>query len=411
MLNLLIVGVRWPPETFLDRLILGLADEGIGVTIASRNRPLRFQDKRAGLGWIPLPSGGHNLLRELLSVPKLLPLGKTLASQDIKAFSAYAPRGRDLRTSLWYWRHMLPYAGRRWDVIYFPWNATAIRYLGLFDLGCPVVISCRGSLVNIAPHNPTLSGYSEGLRDSFQRATAIHCVSNAILAEAQNYGLDPVKAVVIRPAVDCEFFQPLLRSQKLGTKLNIVTTGSLIWRKGYEYALLALRRVLDSNVCAHLEIIGDGPERQRLLYTIHDLGLSEHVTLMGKLAPIKVRERLQEADAFLFSSLSEGIPNAVLEAMACGLPIVTTDCGGIREVISDGVEGFVVPLRDPDAMADALIHLAASNTLQETMGANGRSRVVSSFAFQAQLTGFTQLLHTIAQDRKPVVQDFGVQVP
>ena len=115
------------------------------------------------------------------------------------------------------------------------------------------------------------------------------------------------------------------------------------------------------------EIIGDGPDRQRVLYTIHDLGLQECVRLLGKLAPDEVLHRLQQADAFLLSSLSEGISNAALEAMACGVPVVTTDCGGMREAVTDGEEGFVVPVRDAESMANALMKLAGDAGLRERM--------------------------------------------
>ncbi len=118
--------------------------------------------------------------------------------------------------------------------------------------------------------------------------------------------------------------------------------------------MLAIQQLKAAGVPVQYQIIGDGPERQRILYTIQDLGLQDCTQLLGRQPPTAVRELLQQADAFLLASLSEGIANVVLEAMACGLPVVTTDCGGMREAVTDGVEGFVTPVRDPNAMAQAL---------------------------------------------------------
>jgi glycosyltransferase involved in cell wall biosynthesis len=101
-----------------------------------------------------------------------------------------------------------------------------------------------------------------------------------------------------------------------------------------------------------------------------------------------VRRVLQGADAFLLSSLSEGISNAVLEAMACGLPVVTTDCGGMREAVTDGVEGFLTPLYDPGAMAGALEKLLLNHRLRTAMGAKARARAVAQFDLKDQIAAW-----------------------
>ena len=370
--RLLILGLKWPPETFIMRLINGLARRELDVTVAVDERPA------AG------PALPPNV--RLVRLPGVV--------------------GRWLRRS--------PLSGG-YDVLYFPWNTSAIVYQSLLD-EAPSVISCRGSQINVAPHNPERAVLREGLALTFGKATAVHCVSQQIRDEAARYGLDPRKAVVIRPAVDPNLFRPALVSpsergsavpSSLGrglgrgtsspdTPFRLVTTGSILWRKGYEYALLAVRQLVERGLPVRFDIIGDGPERQRLLYTIHDLGLQEHVVWHGPLPPAEVVGRLQAADAFLLTSLSEGISNAVLEAMACGLPVVTTDVDGMPEAVSDGVEGFLVPPRAPAATANALARLAASPELRRTMGAAGRRRVERDFALDDQIAAFVTLFQGVA---------------
>src|SRR5262249_17297858 len=153
----------------------------------------------------------------------------------------------------------------------------------------------------------------------------------AMMQEARKYGLNPNKARVIYPSVDPDFFRPAERQRAKGETFRVIATGGLDWRKGYEYALLSILQLGRMNVPVRLDIIGGGSERQRLVYTIHDLGLQGQVHLRGRLNPPEVRDLMQESNAFLLSSLTEGISNAVLEAMSCGLPVVTTDCGGMRE--------------------------------------------------------------------------------
>jgi colanic acid/amylovoran biosynthesis glycosyltransferase len=293
-------------------------------------------------------------------------------------------------------RTFIPLALEKPDVVHFEWNSVAIACLPLFEVWeCPIVISCRGRQINVQPHVPGSESFLADLALTFRKAAAVHCVSEAIRNEAIQYGLDPGKAIVIPPAVDPEFFKPAPAKDQ-SKAFTIITVGSLIWRKGYEYALIAVRRVLDAGIETVYEIIGDGLDRQRVLYTIHDLGLEGVVRLHGYLNPDAVRARLQQADVFLLSSLSEGISNAALEGMACGLPIVTTDCGGMREAITDGVEGFIVPVRDPEAMAQALKILATDEGLRYYMGKAARERVLQQFSLESQINAFIKLYQVVA---------------
>jgi colanic acid/amylovoran biosynthesis glycosyltransferase len=136
------------------------------------------------------------------------------------------------------------------------------------------------------------------------------------------------------------------------------------------------------------ERLGTSPEQQRVVHTVADLGLEQHVSLGGEATPEQVSRRLATADIMLHSSLAEGIPNVVLEAMACAVPVVTTDCGGVSEAITDGVEGYVVVAREPEQLAGALRRLSADAELRKRMGEAGRARVRSSFTLAVQVQQF-----------------------
>jgi glycosyltransferase involved in cell wall biosynthesis len=128
-------------------------------------------------------------------------------------------------------------------------------------------------------------------------------------------------------------------------------------------------------------IIGDGVARDRLavVTAIRDLELDGCVQLLGARSHEEVLSALRTSDLFLISSVSEGVSTATLEAMALELPVVVTDVGGMGEAVTDGVEGRVVPPRDPRALADAMIALAADPERRAEMGRRGRQRVVRDF--------------------------------
>jgi glycosyltransferase involved in cell wall biosynthesis len=112
-----------------------------------------------------------------------------------------------------------------------------------------------------------------------------------------------------------------------------------------------------------------------------------------------VRTVLSEADAFLLPSISEGLSNAALEAMAMKLPLVTTNAGGMAEAVRDGTDGFVVDRRDSLAMADRLLRLAASPELRHRLGCYARERVREQFGIETQIRVFREVYESLAAGR------------
>ncbi|MBI3415664.1 MAG: glycosyltransferase family 4 protein [Verrucomicrobia bacterium] len=400
--ELLVVGVKWPPETFIQRKLEGLAARGVRVKLAVVSPHGTIRNYLRGVEVIrishesdpPLLSGAI-FARDLLALRWREPQRWRLLVPP-----RLAPH-RSWRNAFNALSVFVPLARFHPDIAHFEWNAAAMNHLAMFDVWqCPVVISCRGAQINVRAKIYRNESDLHDLRTSFERASAIHCVSEEIRKEGQPHGLDPAKSWIIRPAVDPNFFKPAeFRPQNAGP-LRLITTGSLIWRKGVEYALMALRQLVNSGVDAGLDVIGEGGDRERILYTIYDLGLADRVHLLGGKTPEEIVRLLQQSDIFLLASLSEGISNAVLEAMACGLPVVTTECGGMREAVTDGVEGFVVPVRDPAAMAKALMKLCQDAELRGRAGQAARARVLKEFTLDQQIDKWLALYQSVLRSRQ-----------
>jgi colanic acid/amylovoran biosynthesis glycosyltransferase len=397
-LRLLEVGVRWPPETFVGWKLEGLAARGIRVTVASRSifdRDARLRDvellelpQREG----PRAEAGRVWLRTLallFTVPcRMFRLLRAIRSLPPSYRKRYG--GTTGLLSLY-----LPLARLRPDIVHFEWNSAAALYLPMFDVWrCPVVTSCHGSDMSIYPHVPGHEHYRARLPYVLRNASLVHCVSDSLRREAVALGLDPAKARVIRQGVDPELFRPAngLRARDRGA-FRVIAIGHLRWMKGFEWALEATRAAVDRGVPIQLDIIGGDPgrdigersERGRILHTVADLGLDEHVRLLGFRPSAEVARRLQVSDALVLPSLDEGLPTVLLEAMACGLPFVATDCGGVSEAFTNGVEGFLVPPRDPNALAEALACLWFDPELGARMGEAGRATATSRFTLERQL--------------------------
>lgn len=375
-LSLLVAGASWPLETSLARLIRGLGDGGATVTVACTGEPDAhwFSAPRFnGLSLQPSPrfAAVPSIGRAWMAARAIL-----RSPSDTWRFWRRESGATSLtrRLRAWYW--LSSFAGRRWDVIYFPDPEAAFALPPLFELGCAVVVSAfdgqsrAGDLVSRL-------GVASGLPWIFTKATRVHCASDFVMRRLTEGGVDPDKVVVVPPGVDLEFFCPGPERPSRPEFRIVTTVGSGLSTQGVEHALLAVQRLKRASVPVRLEMIGDcvGEERHRVLYTIHDLDLLPDVHLHGALAADATRRVLRSSDVFVSVGMGEDVSQTALHAMACGVPVVTSESGATRETIAHGAEGLIVPAWNPEAMARALAGLWTDAVSRRRMGAAARRRV------------------------------------
>jgi glycosyltransferase involved in cell wall biosynthesis len=208
------------------------------------------------------------------------------------------------------------------------------------------------------------------VRRIWQEAAVVTSISPAHrqLAHATLAGL-PIR--VIPNGVDTDVFHPRAEPRDRG-RLEFVCVGRLIERKGQHHLLRAFARLQASGMPAHLRLIGVGDAERALRRLADELNLSRDVTFAGPLAHAQVAEAYRQADVFVLPSQNEGMSVAVLEAMASGLPVIVTPTAGAPGLVSDGVEGRIVPWADVPALAAALRQLAHDPAGRLRLGAAAR---------------------------------------
>lgn len=168
------------------------------------------------------------------------------------------------------------------------------------------------------------------------------------------------------------------RSQNLikneGTKI-ILFVGRLHPVKGVQYLLMAMKNVHEEMPDARLILVGDGTERERLELLSIQLGIQNYVQFVGRVPHKMVLTFMQKADVFVLPSLSEGLPNVIIEAMACGLPVVATRVGGIPDIIVDGVNGSLVEVKRQDEISEKLLFLLRDKQLYWKISKNNKETV------------------------------------
>lgn len=179
---------------------------------------------------------------------------------------------------------------------------------------------------------------------------------------------------------------------RVGGSDRLVFVGRLAAEKGVPVLLAALARAREARPSLSLTLVGDGSDRRLLEQEARDLGLGEAVRFMGYRSQEEVAQILSDSSALVLPSFAEGVPVVLMEAMATGLPVVTTRVAGIPELVEDGVAGRVVAPGDEEALAQAILDVTESPATAERMGAAGRARVLAEFDLRAEVAGLARLV-------------------
>ena len=193
--------------------------------------------------------------------------------------------------------------------------------------------------------------------------------------------------------------RPAVRSE-IGTESDafvIVQVARLDYLKDHLTAIRTLARVVPECPQVQLVLVGDGPERPRIEAEIARLGVESHVRLLGLRRDVS--RILAAADAFLLTSLSEGIPLTLIEAMAARLPVVSTGVGGVPEVVVADETGLLAAAGDDAALAKALLRLVSDPARRQQMGEAGSRRAHACFSEETMHAGYRDLYHSMTRAR------------
>ncbi|MGZ4287817.1 MAG: glycosyltransferase family 4 protein [Solirubrobacteraceae bacterium] len=372
-------------HAFIRREVEGLRDRGVGVsTFSIRAAPtgelLTAADRQAAAEtWTVLPPQWGALAAAHMRASARSPLryGSTLAL-------ALRLSSGGLRAGLWQLFYFVE-AIVLWDRLrsqqikhvhaHFANVATAVSLLVAHFGG-------EGWSWSFTMHGPTefddVTRYA--LAEKVRRARFVACIGDYCrsqlmkLVEAEQWA----KLEIVHCGIDPSAYEVSDRDHSSGP-LELLCVGRLVADKGQGVLLDALAALRREGLDVRATFAGDGPERAALEHRAARLGIAADVTFEGHVSQDRLRRLYAAADVFCLPSFAEGVPVVLMEAMAAGLPVVSTRVMGIPELVEDGVSGELVAPGRPDSLAAAIRKLTAEPERRAAFGRAGRARVVAQY--------------------------------
>ena len=338
---------------------------------------------RLGLvGPLPPPNGG--MAMQTLQLARLLGdegLEVELVQTNAPYWPAVVARLKGVRAFF----RIMPYLLRIWrlagrtDVIHLMANsgwswqlfAAPVIWIGWLRK-TPVIVNYRGGEAR-----EYLSASARWVKPSLARSAQLVVPSGFLRQVFSEFG---VAAAVIPNIIDLEMFYPAA-TQSRDNVFTLVITRNLEPIYGLDTAIRALALAREAVPTLHLKIAGSGPQQAELQRLVEQLGLGDAVAFLGRLERQQVVDLYHGADAMLNPSRVDNMPNSVLEALACALPVISTNVGGVPYIVQHGQTALLVPRDDAGAMADAIVKLYTDTTLRNALREKGR-RAVAQYAWE-----------------------------
>jgi glycosyltransferase involved in cell wall biosynthesis len=285
--------------------------------------------------------------------------------------------------------------GHRFDLIdahyFYPDGVAAVRLAKHFNI--PVTVTARGTDLNLIPDYPTPRRM---ICEAAAQADGLITVCQALKDRLIELGTAPERVTVLRNGVDLELFKPSDRDKmraSLGlTRRTLGSVGWLIERKGHHHVIRALGALPDTD----LLIVGEGPERAALERLAAKEGVSERVHFLGQIEQRRLPEIYNAIDALVLASSREGWANVLLEAMACGTPVVASAVWGTPEVVAVPDAGVLMKSQDAQGVIDGVKHLFANRPDRAAT-----RRYAEGFSWDATTQGQLALFRQILARRQP----------
>ena len=371
-------------ETFILNQITGLLDLGYEVEIFSEFNPKEkkvhpdVEKYRLTERAHYMPSIPYNKIERILKAIFLIIKNFHKAPIKIlKSLNFFEYGNEVLSLRLLY--KIIPFLDKNFDILFCHFGTNGILGTYIKKIGVDV------KLVTVF-HGYDMSRFimSNGdnvYRELFSNGDLFLPISNYWKRKLVKLHCNEKKIIVHHMGINLEKFKFFERRKKTGESIKILTVGRLVEKKGHEYAIRAIAKIIKKNINIEYIIAGEGPLRNKLEDLVSELDIKSYINFLGAVEHDEVLKLFQQAHIFILPSITassgdqEGIPVVLMEASATGLPIISTYHTGIPEAVIDDKSGFLVPEKDVDILAEKLEYLIEHPEIWSDIGQYGRKFV------------------------------------
>ena len=373
-----------PSTVFIERLIVGLEKAGIEIHLfGEQNKQSIYPKKVRNFGYSNridklILFAKYSLLLTIFKPNQKKKLDQIIRNQN----------GADIKYKTKYY----PVLFHQPDIFHIQWAKGSKDWMWVQEFGIKLVVSLRGTHVTISPLADEKLATS--YRNCFPRINHFHAVSEAIANEAKKYGANQKSIKVVYSGLDLMNF-PFKLENNSNPTFKIISVGRLHWLKGYRYGIQTVANLKTANFNFQYTIIGIENDDE-LLFQRLQLNLENEITFIKQQQFKEIIKEIQSSDLLFLPSVEEGIANVVLEAMALGTLVLTTDCGGMNEVIIDGENGFIVPSRNVKLMYEKIKYISKiDKTEKQRIKNNARKTIENRFSSKQMIKGMIDLYNSI----------------
>jgi colanic acid/amylovoran biosynthesis glycosyltransferase len=373
--------------TFINRLVEGLSanndlyilgfNEEISVKVESVNYiGLGSNDSKLLFVKRAVQLRGYNFLKQIQLIRNLLKGNKKQIQQENLQLAIHAIQP---------------------DILHFQWVSVLSYYDQLIlPSHTKTILSQRGFHINVRPFIDQEN--QNFLKNIFSKIDGFHSVSNAIRQNSNEIYKSYNKIdEVVYSGFDYKKI-PVKTNSEFSEVIQIISIGRNHWIKDYKTAIKAMALLKNNNIKFHYTIIGV-KEDEELLYLVSDLNLKENISFISSVSQEKVFDKMIISDLFLLPSIEEGIANVCIEAMFCKLPVLSTNCGGMKELVEEGITGFIVPTRSPELMASKIEDIKGMYSNQiDAITQKAREKVVQQHNTQKMVTDMEALYKKVYEN-------------
>ncbi len=283
--------------------------------------------------------------------------------------------------------------GWKFSIIFFGMPCGVLGPVLRIRGGTPYIISLRGGDVpGFEPSLDRLHRFLSPLRRYVYRSS-VKVVANSQALAKLSIRSDPFPISIVPNGVEERDFFPIVKPvSSCDDSLSILIASRFHEQKNIPQTIERLARARQHGLQFKLTLIGDGPERDRIQKVIMANDLVDNVTLVGWLSRSHLAAKLQRADCFVSMSRYEGMPNAILEAMACGVPVIASGIAAHEEIINDGIDGYLVDLDSDRALEEILVELWKKPQQARVVGTNACEKVRRCYSWNASAKSYLALM-------------------